>query len=256
MKYNYHTHTVRCRHASGTEREYIENAIAAGMKTLGFSDHVPYPFDEGYYSGFRMFPEQTEDYVKTLVGLREEYKGKIDIKIGYEAEYYPALFERMLKLITSYECDYIIMGQHFMENEVTRKYSGRTVDDEAYLKQYVDQVCEGMKTGLFTYIAHPDLMNFVGEEAVFDREYGRLIACASDLGLPLEINLLGVRDRRAYPHNRFFELCGKMNATVCIGCDAHSADVVSDDESYRKALEMCERYGLILAENPVLRPVR
>ena len=56
---NYHTHTPRCRHAGGSEREYIENAIAAGMTTLGFSDHTPYFFEGKYYSSFRMFPENS-----------------------------------------------------------------------------------------------------------------------------------------------------------------------------------------------------
>ena len=35
---NYHTHTWRCRHADGTEREYVERAIEGGLKILGFSD--------------------------------------------------------------------------------------------------------------------------------------------------------------------------------------------------------------------------
>ena len=41
-KANYHTHTTRCKHANGTEREYIEKAIEAGYQVLGFSDHSPY----------------------------------------------------------------------------------------------------------------------------------------------------------------------------------------------------------------------
>ena len=36
---NLHTHTTRCRHAFGTEREYIEAAITQGIRVLGFSDH-------------------------------------------------------------------------------------------------------------------------------------------------------------------------------------------------------------------------
>ena len=48
---NYHTHTWRCRHADGTEREYVERAIEGGLKILGFSDHSPYPFPDGYDSG-------------------------------------------------------------------------------------------------------------------------------------------------------------------------------------------------------------
>lgn len=255
MEYNYHTHTVRCRHASGTEREYIENAIAAGMKELGFSDHVPYPFSDGYYSNFRMYVEQTEDYAAALSELREAYRGKIHIKIGYEAEYYPLFFENMLKLITKYECDYLILGQHFIENEITRKYSGITTQDEAYLRQYVDQTCEGMKTGVFTYFAHPDLVNYTGDDGIYEREYSRLIGCAIDCNVPLEINLLGVRDHRNYPHDKFFALCGRMGAPVCIGSDAHTADTVSDDASYAKALDMCARYNLKLIKNPTLRPV-
>ena len=45
---NYHTHTARCRHASGREEEYIQQAISSGLKVLGFSDHTPYPFQGDY----------------------------------------------------------------------------------------------------------------------------------------------------------------------------------------------------------------
>ena len=75
---NYHTHTTRCNHASGSEREYIEQAISAGLIELGFSDHSPMVFHkEGYYSGFRMKPWQLEDYVKTQ--LIAFFKGDRDL---------------------------------------------------------------------------------------------------------------------------------------------------------------------------------
>ncbi len=256
MKYNYHTHTAKCRHASGTEREYVERAIAAGMKVLGFSDHVPYPFEGDYYSSFRMFVEQTEEYASTVCALRDEYKDQIEIKIGYEAEYYPLMFDKMLRLITQYPCDYLLLGQHFIENEMTGKYSGSPTENPNNLKQYVDEICEAMGTGLFTYVAHPDLLNFCGEQKVFDREYSRLIGRAVDLNIPLEINLLGIQGGRHYPKERFFELCGEMGASVCIGSDAHSADVVYHEESFRKALAIAEKYHLNWIENPTLRPIK
>ena len=114
LTFNYHTHTRRCRHAQGTERDYIETAIAAGMKTLGFSDHAPQLFPGDYYSDYRMFPEETEDYAMTLAALREEYKDRIDIRIGYEAEYYPDIFPALLEHLKKYPCDYLILGQHFL----------------------------------------------------------------------------------------------------------------------------------------------
>ena len=91
MKMNLHTHTPRCHHAIGSEREYIERAIAAGLDTLGFSDHAPMPFEGDYYSTYRMALSDTRGYVDALLKLREEYRGKIDILIGFEAEYYPAV---------------------------------------------------------------------------------------------------------------------------------------------------------------------
>lgn len=255
MKVNLHAHTVRCNHASGTEREYIENAVKAGFTRYGFADHAPYVFRDGYYSNFRMKPEQQEDYVNTLLALKEEYRDVIDIRIGYEAEYYPEFFGEFLKLVTRFPVDYLILGQHFMESEMTRKYSGIKTEDEGYLAQYVDQYIEGMKTGVFTYGAHPDLVNFVGSDAAFDKHYGRLLEAAKNLKVPMEINFLGIRDHRAYPHDRFFRLCGEIGAEVCFGCDAHSADVAVDASSEIKALEMVEKYGLILNESPELRPV-
>lgn len=255
MVMNLHTHTYRCRHASGREREYIENAIAGGLTTLGFADHVPYPFPDGYQSGFRMLCNEMDDYVDTLLSLREEYKGQIDIKIGYEAEYYPKFFKDMLKLITSREVDYIILGQHFLDNEIGSMHVGRT-DDESILAKFVDQEIEALSTGVYTYAAHPDNMHFRGDEKIFDKHYTRLIEFAKSKNIPLEINLLGVRDHRDYPHERFIQLCGEIGAEVCIGCDAHSPDVTADLASFDIAVAMAEKYGAKVNLTPELRQVK
>ena len=44
---NYHTHTHRCNHAIGRERDYIENALSGNLEVLGFADHTPYIFPGG-----------------------------------------------------------------------------------------------------------------------------------------------------------------------------------------------------------------
>lgn len=93
---NFHTHTYRCHHAKGTDREYVEAAIKAGYTEIGFSDHVAYPFPNGHYSTFRMELDKTEDYVNSIRALQEEYKDKIIIRLGFEAEYYPEIFENLI----------------------------------------------------------------------------------------------------------------------------------------------------------------
>ena len=85
MLANYHTHTFRCQHAVGEDRQYVEAAISHGMKVLGFSDHCPWVFDDGYVSGTRMSPSQLDGYFTSLTDLRAEYAGDIRLYIGFEA---------------------------------------------------------------------------------------------------------------------------------------------------------------------------
>ena len=77
---NYHTHTPLCRHAKGSVMEYAQAACDAGLTILGFSDHTPYCFPEGYYSHMRMYPDQLSGYV------REELAAK-----GRTQTYVPAV---------------------------------------------------------------------------------------------------------------------------------------------------------------------
>lgn len=97
--FNLHTHTYRCHHACGKDKEYVIKAIQNGYSTIGFSDHAPYLFPNGYVSSFRMLPNEAEGYAKSINSLKEKYKGKIDIKLGFELEYYPALFEKEIEFL-------------------------------------------------------------------------------------------------------------------------------------------------------------
>ena len=93
MRNNYHTHTYRCRHASGTERQYVMNAIKSGFSELGFSDHCPWPFDDDFESTCRMHPDEFPGYVKAVRKLGEKFADDIKIYCGLECEYYPAMLD-------------------------------------------------------------------------------------------------------------------------------------------------------------------
>jgi histidinol-phosphatase (PHP family) len=253
MKANYHTHTFRCNHAYGTEKEYIENAIKEGLKILGFSDHVPMPFKEGYYSRFRMRPELLEDYMTTLLKLKKEYEGQIKILVGFEAEYYPKLFENMLSMLTPYEYDYLILGQHFIGNEEGCPYSGHETDDENVLKQFVDQCIEGMATGVFTYIAHPDIINYIYDDNVYDENMERLCKAAIKYNMPVELNLLGMEENKCYPRERFFHIASRVGNEVIIGCDAHEPRHIIDHKLLSRAEALAERQKLNIIDYVEIR---
>lgn len=255
MLHNYHTHTFRNQHSIGTEREYIEAAIACGLKTLGFSEHAPYRFPDGFRSGFHMQPEDLDDYVRTLLALKEEYAGRIEILIGYEAEYYPAFFDDLLARITAYPVDYLILGQHYLRNEIDGTYSALPYEDISSLETYVNQCIAAMQTGLFSYFAHPDLLRFTGDETVYTEQMQRLCLAAKSMDIPLEVNLLGLRGGRFYPSERFFRLANACGCTFVAGIDAHDPDCFYQPETFEPYREFIRACSLRIRDELPLRPV-
>lgn len=255
MDYNYHTHTYRCGHASGTEEEYIKRAIDCGVKYMGFSDHAPLVFSDGYESFFRVPISKVQDYFSTISALREKYKDKIDIKIGFEMEYYPNIFAEMLKTVKGYGAEYLILGEHFSDEEypVALQHSAAPSDSVDNLKTYVDRVIEGIKTGKFTYVAHPDMINFTGDTEVYKEQMRKICIASREFCVPLEINCLGIRDKRNYPCSDFWEIAGEENSPVTFGFDAHDILNAYDGDSAIKAKEMVKKYKLNYIGRPEIK---
>ena len=239
---NFHTHTPRCKHAEGSEREYIEEAIAKGFRTLGFSDHTPQPFKDGFVSSIRMDMEELDGYVETLLHLREEYRDRIDIKIGLEVEYYPSYFKELMREILQRPIEYIILGQHFVPDEIDGFYAGIATASEDKLREYVDLTIRGLETGYFSYLAHPDLLNFTGNDNIYRKEMERLCVFCRDHQIPLEVNIFGYTTRRHYPRREFLKLASELGCRFIIGCDAHSPDALvhpEDVPGFERLLSEC-----------------
>ncbi len=240
---NYHTHTYHCHHADGVPKDYAEAAVKNGLKILGFSDHVPCPFPEGYHSGFRIRLEKTEQYVSEIEDLKAEFKGKLEIYTGYEAEYYPQLFDGMIKNIENYGYDYLILGQHFTANEYDGVHSFAPCDEDIF-NQYINQVISAMKTGAYSYVAHPDLINYSENPKIYRKGVERLCEASNIYDVPLEFNLLGFREGRHYPYSSFWKVVAAMGCKTIIGCDAHTAPHTGEPEIYNNALTALEQYGI------------
>lgn len=254
---NYHTHTPRCNHATGKERRYVERALEGGFRELGFSDHTPYFFDEpGYYSSFRMRPEQLPDYVQTLLELREEYKDRIRLRIGLETEYYPRLFPRLLDYLRQFPLDYLILGQHALYNETEGVFSPRPTDDVKLLTQYRNQSLEALETGLFSCFAHPDLFCFTGDPKEYEAHVRALCRRVKELDVPLEFNLLGLSEGKHYPDPVFWRIAGEEQPKVILGCDAHSPEFTWNPLLIAEALRQLSGWGLTPLDTLSLRPIR
>lgn len=250
---NYHTHTWRCNHASGSEDQYVENALKAGLQILGFADHAPYLFPDGYYSRFRMKLSQFPDYVDTVLRLQEEYAGQIQIPLGLEIEFYPRHLPELLPILRDQPMDYLILGQHFVGNEYDAPYNGLGSDDEGLLRQYVHQTCDAMNTGLFTCFAHPDLLNFQGDPRLFRQHMRDICIEAKSCGVPLEFNLLGLAGDRHYPNPVFWELAAEEGCNVILGRDAHNPDALLDEKTEARALDILTRLDITPMKTLILR---
>ncbi|MBE6567654.1 MAG: PHP domain-containing protein [Ruminococcaceae bacterium] len=250
MDYNYHTHTYRCGHADGTEREYIEAALSVGIREMGFSDHAPWIDPSlGKEREYVVPYAKVGDYMDTVRALREEYKDRITLYVGFEAEHHPADPEELISL----GAEYLILGQHFIKapnGQYVHVAVSRYGDLISY---YADAVVAGMRSGYYTYVAHPDVFNPVEvDPLVYQREMVRICEASAETGVPLEMNFLGIRQRRYYPTEAFWELAGKTGAPVTFGLDAHGSLEAKDVESLPMALALVEKYQLNYIGKPKL----
>jgi len=252
---NYHTHTPRCRHAEGSEREYVENALKRGLKIFGFSDHTPQWFPGTYYSTMRMFPEQLEDYCQTVRALQKEYACRLEIPLGVEVENYPDIFGELMRHLRDAGIEYMLLGQHWIGNEDGEPYSGRPTENVRQLERYCNQLIDGMYTGLFSYVAHPDIFNFIGSPQAYESHMRRLCKASVATDTPLELNLLGILTKRHYPNDRFWEIAAEEGCATVLGIDAHVPEQITELESEKKALEIVSTYGLRLLETIPLRKI-
>ena len=253
MLANYHTHTRRCQHASGEDREYVEAAIQAGLKILGFADHCPWVYpDKSFVSGIRMAPKEVDGYFHSLESLKKEYEKDIKIYIGFETEHCPDMIPAQEELLQAYPVDYMLCGQHFLKAEYESFYAGRPHGDENFLKAYVDTAIAGMKSGRYLYMAHPDLVNFTGDDAVYRQHLRRLGKVVNEENVPVEINLLGLWTGRRYPSARFLELAKEVGNTAIIGVDAHAPEQLLNQEASERALALSSKYQLSVVDGDLL----
>ena len=221
MKTNYHTHTTRCHHATGSDEEFVLSAIKGGYQELGFSDHTPWKYHTDYISDIRMLPEELPGYVESIRSLQE------------------------------YKLDYIIFGNHHFHTDEKFPYFGRNTDSVDMLELYEESAIEGMESGLFAYLAHPDL--FMRSYPEFDR-HCKLVSrhicrTAVRLNLPLEYNIgyeeyNDIHGITTIPHPDFRKIAAHEGCTAIIGVDAHNNQYLENPFYYNRATETLRKLGI------------
>lgn len=263
QKFNLHTHTARCGHADGADLQYVKSAIDAGFKMLGFSDHIPY--SDIRQPNCRMLYEQKRGYLSSIRKLKEEFAGRIAIKVGYEVEYLEDRFGYLMQM--KEECDYMILGQHC--KYIGYEYDCYTSDEDALA--YAGQIESALAKNFVTYVAHPDY--YIMGRRLFSetcREAAQRIAEASvKYDTPLEINLNGFHygkkayqfhdkpgsyeERYPYPFREFWEIVSSYGCKVLYGYDAHSPMTLLEKNREHKANKILEGLPLNFIKTVTLK---
>lgn len=258
MRTNYHTHTHFCRHADGTLEDYCRSAADNDVQVLGFCDHCPHPDD--LWLVCRMGYDQTDEYFQAIRRAKAAFP-QLEVRAGLECEFRPELgsFQKEHFLETPGRCEYLILGQHSYVSCEGDWHSAWNISLDKAVREYTDFVIRAMDTGIYSIVAHPDIIFFHGypwnaESRACCRA---LIAAAIDRGLPLEINCKGMRKakfvdrdevlRHPYPYGPFWAMAAEMGAKAIIGSDAHSPEEVwCRDNEIARAL--ADFYGLTLID--------
>ncbi len=253
IDYCYHTHSYRCGHGTGTEEEYVLSAIKEGFKVIGFTEHVFLPGFE--QPGMRGSFNELDDYIDTVNKLKEKYRDQIEIHLGFECEYAKVFEDYYRSLLKEKGVEYLILGQHlFFDDNKNHIWLFKYGEPDETLTRYVDEIIKGIKTGLFTYLAHPDLFirKYKEINSHFEKEVRRLCEACVEYDIPVEINLGGIRSKPFinpevinYASEEFFKIAGEYPLKVVVGVDAHNPNDFKDGISdYDFAEYLIDKYKL------------
>ncbi len=233
---DYHIHTARCGHATGKMEQYVERAVAAGLKEIGFADHIPmYWLDESQRDPeLAMAMEELPRYVEEVETLRSAYRGIINIRLGIEADYIPGYEGRLRELLRQYPFDYVLGSIHYVDGwgfdnpALIHRYENCDLDK--LYRDYFHLLQRAARSGLFDIMAHPDLVKKFGyrPRSNLNELYGETARVLAGAGVHIEINTAGFRAPVAemYPCSEFLQLCQRHGVPVTVGSDAHAPDQV------------------------------
>ncbi|MDQ8185829.1 histidinol-phosphatase [Pelagicoccus sp. SDUM812002] len=243
LLYESHSHTPLCKHAVGMPTDYAAVAEARGLRGITLTCHCPLP--DGFSAGVRMSPEQYEEYVAMVYEARDEYAGRVDVRLGLESDYYPGVEPWLEKLHARYPLNHVLGSVHpQVPDYVAIYFNGDPFD---YQQTYFDHLALAAESGLYDTLAHPDLIKNESPEdwdltrilPYIQRSLDRIAAT----GVAMELNTSGRYKRipEFNPNPTMLGLMRERGIPVVLGADAHQPERVA--EGYEDAMETLQVAG-------------
>ncbi|MFX1238221.1 MAG: histidinol-phosphatase HisJ, partial [Promethearchaeota archaeon] len=245
---DWHTHNELCRHAVGILEDYVKNAIDRKLDTIGFNDHFPYEFYKGIenipHEEYSMKLKEIKQYLKNANELREKYKDKITIKIGFEVEYIESQVNILNDHFREYvsELDYVYGSIHILnserglwpmdDNRFMEVFDKIGIDD-VYSQFYeLNRKMISSKDFDFDIVSHFDLPKKFNKKPKkkdnFLEQVSKTLELIKKRDLTMEINTSGFRKdvKEQYPSNEIIKIMHNLDIPVLLGSDAHAPEEV------------------------------
>lgn len=241
---NLHTHSLFSDGKSAAE-EIVKAAIQLDMHTLGFSDHAPVPFE----NGFSIQKGKLNDYIREVKRLQHLYKGLIQIYLSLEIDYIPGLMEHFMPQHPQLELDYAIASVHLVgENtpETLWFIDGpkQAIYDEGLQTFFGGDIRKGVtafyrqtnqmiEQESFDILGHFDKINMHNQDRYFredEKWYRNLIheslRLIREKEVIVEVNTRALYKKRSdslFPSEWILSEMHKLEIPVIISSDAHHA---------------------------------
>ena len=241
--YESHSHTMLCNHAEGESTEYAAVAEQRNLRGLIVTCHNPMP--DGFSARVRMREDQFDEYVELVETTRRQWDGRVDVRLGLEADYFEGYETYVEKQLRSADFDFVLGSVHPQLDEFREKYWQEDLHDVQ--RTYFHLLAKSAESGLFDSLAHPDLIkNMTSEQwdpIVIMDDIERALDRIAATGVAMELNTSGL-NKTISEMNPFPDMLRAMQARgipVTIGADAHQPDRVAD--GYEFALSLLGECG-------------
>ncbi len=246
---DYHIHTARCGHGSGSAADYLAMARSLNLQEIGFTEHLPlfHTID----ATLAMSWDELPLYIADIERLKTEAapaRGEVGtlVRLGIEADYVPKYVEQTRAALNNYDFDFVMGSVHFIDGwgfDDRRNIANYDAYDLPDLyERYFELFMEAVSSGLFDVMAHPDLIKkYFRLEDEPRALYERAAQVLAGHGVAIEVSSAGLRKpcRELYPSQTFLDACFAAGVSVTTGSDAHAPDQLAMDfTAVRQALEL------------------
>ncbi len=239
---DYHMHTPLCGHAVGEPEEYAAQAIALGLKEIGFSDHAPLVSHDD--PTITMNTDQLPLYLKMIEEIKRKNESQLKVKIALEADFLPGFENKTRAILTAYDYDYVIGSVHFIrqwafDNPEERDRWNEQDVNKVY-HAYFDLLRKSAQSKLFDIMGHVDLVKKFGHRPAEDMttEVEETARVFKQCGVAVEINTSGLRKpvKEMYPAAWMLKIYCRAGVPLTFGSDAHDPQDVGKDFEMAYAL--------------------